>query len=86
MVTLTERKSTAVTSPHSPPPISNTGEPKLQRAGGGTQAFATHREIDVFETKIMLYIIKYTVLMTKGSGSYLESAQDFIKEQKRKIN
>lgn len=24
--------------------------------------------------------------MTQGSGSYLESAQDFIKEQERKIN
>ena len=24
--------------------------------------------------------------MTKGSGSYLESAQDFIKEQERKIS
>ena len=54
MVTLTEGKRTAMTSPHSSPPISNTGEPKLQRAGGGTQAIATHREIDVFETKIML--------------------------------
>ena len=54
MVTRTEGKRTAMTSPHSSPPISNTGEPKLQRAGGGTQAIATHREIDVFETKIML--------------------------------
>ena len=53
-MTLADGRSTAVTSPHSSPLISNTREPKLQRAGGGTQAIATHREIDVFETKIIL--------------------------------
>ena len=36
------------------PPSSTLESPSFKGQAGGTQAFATHREIDAFETKIML--------------------------------